>query len=60
MADGNQPNPPEQVEDKETPETLAAIRRGVADAEAGRVTSLEDVRTKLLQWNTELSSQNKR
>ncbi len=60
MADPNQTRSVESVEDKETPETLAAIQRGIADADAGRVTPLEKVRDKLLEWPTESSSRTKR
>ena len=36
--------------------TLAAIDRGVADAEAGRVVPLEEVRNLVSQWNFKFDS----
>ena len=38
----------EQQEDDRSPETLEAIRRGLADAEAGRTRPWEDVKRDLL------------
>lgn len=51
MAEPDKTSVPESVEDRETPETLAAIRRGIADADAGRVTPLEEVREMLHGWS---------
>jgi predicted transcriptional regulator len=40
--------------------TLAAIDRGAADADAGRVLSLEEVRKLVPQWISKFESQNVR
>ena len=43
----NQPVPLREDEDDET---LAAIDQGIRDADAGRVTPIEEVEKMLLQW----------
>jgi len=40
--------------------TLAAIDRGIADADAGRVVPLEEVRKLVPQWNSKFGSQKPR
>jgi predicted transcriptional regulator len=45
--DRNQPIPTSEEEDAET---LAAINRGISDADAGHVTPIEQVEEKLKQW----------
>ena len=41
-------------------ETLAAIDRGIADADAGRVVPLEEVRKLVPQWISKFESQKPR
>jgi len=41
-------------------ETLAAIDRGIADADAGRVVPLEEVRKLVPQWISKFDSQKPR
>ncbi len=45
---------------EEDEETLAAIDRGIRDADAGRLTPLEEVEKMLPQWISKFSSQTKR
>jgi predicted transcriptional regulator len=40
--------------------TVAAIDRGIADADAGRVVPLEEVRKLVPQWNSKFDSQKPR
>ena len=42
--------------EEEDEETLAAIDRGVASADAGRLIPIEEVRKRLSQWSTKSSS----
>jgi predicted transcriptional regulator len=51
--DLNQPVP---MTDEEDEETLAAIDRGIADADAGRLVPIEEVRKRLERWLTKSSS----
>ncbi len=46
--------------EQEDEETLAAIDRGIADADAGRVTPIEEVEKMLPQWISRSSSPMKR
>ncbi len=41
-------------------ETLAAIREGIADAEAGRTVSVDEVRKLIPQWISKFESQKPR
>ena len=41
-------------------ETLAAIDRGVADADAGRTVSLEEARQSIPKWISQFESQKQR
>jgi predicted transcriptional regulator len=43
-----------------SPDTLAAIDRGVADAENGRTVSIEEVRKLIPEWISKFESQNPR
>ncbi len=47
-------SPEEEVEVDD--ETAAAIQRGIDDADAGRVVSLEEVRERMGQWLSRSSS----
>jgi len=42
------------------PETLAAIDRGLSDADAGRTVSLEEARQLIPQWISKFESQKPR
>lgn len=53
----NQVVPPAEEEDSAT---CAAIEKGIADADAGRVTPIEKVQEMLKQWNLKSSSPTKR
>jgi predicted transcriptional regulator len=44
----------------EDPKTLAAIQRGICDADEGRVTPIDVVRAKINKWTSKSSSQTKR
>jgi len=41
---------------EEDEEILAAIDRGIQDADEGRLVSIEEVRQRLARWNTNSSS----
>ena len=41
-------------------ETLAAIDRGLADAQAGRLVSAEEVRKRVAEWNIKYSTPTQR
>lgn len=47
---------PVPMTEEEDEETLAAIDRGIQSADEGRLIPIEDVRTRLVQWNTKSSS----
>jgi predicted transcriptional regulator len=49
----------EQVEEEDDDESLAAIDRGVRDADAGRVTAIEELEKVLPQWISKSSSPTK-
>lgn len=51
---------PVEIPGDEDAETLAAIDRGIEDANAARVTPAEDVRKMLPQWISESSTQTRR
>lgn len=53
-------NQPEATEVEVDPETLAAIDRGLKDAEEGRSVPLEEVRKLLPQWISKFESQMRR
>ncbi len=48
--------PPVDLTKQEDEEILAAIDRGIADADAGRVTPIEEVGKMLPQWISKSSS----
>jgi predicted transcriptional regulator len=52
-------NAPNAMTDDEDEGTIAAIRRGVRDAEDGRVTPIEEVEKMLPQWISKSSSPTK-
>lgn len=52
-------NEPVPVPEEEDEETLAAIDKGTRDADAGRVTSIEEVEKMLPQWISRFSSPTK-
>jgi predicted transcriptional regulator len=49
-----------ELQADEDEETLAAIDRGIRDADAGRLTPLEEVEKMLPEWISKFSSQTKR
>ncbi len=51
---------PETEEVAVDAETLAAIDRGIKDADAGRAVSLDEVRKLIPQWISKFESQNLR
>ena len=51
---------PAPVIEDEDEKTLAAIDRGIRDAEAGRTVPIEDVRKRLNKWITASSSRKSR
>ena len=51
---------PVVLTEEEDEETLAAIDRGIRDADAGRVTPVEEVEKMLPQWISKFSSPTKR
>jgi predicted transcriptional regulator len=50
---------PASILEEEDDDTLAAIDRGIRDADAGRTTPIEEVRKLLPQWITASSSRKK-
>lgn len=50
MAELNFDRPVPELTQEEDAETLAAIDRGIRDAEEGRVVSLEQARHRLQKW----------
>jgi predicted transcriptional regulator len=50
---------PVSLTEEEDDGTLAAIDRGVRDADAGRVTAIEELEKMLPQWISKSSSPNK-
>ena len=61
MADAklNPKRPPHPIEDEDQ-ETLAAIDKGIRDAEAGRLTPITEVEKMLPRWISKSSSPTKR
>jgi predicted transcriptional regulator len=51
MAEAQFDHPVPELTEQEDAETLAAIDRGIGDARAGRVVSLEDARRYIDQWH---------
>jgi predicted transcriptional regulator len=51
---------PVELRGDEDEETLAAIDRGIRDADAGRLTPLEEVEKLLPEWISKFSSPTKR
>ncbi len=51
---------PAPILDEEDEETLAAIDRGIKDADEGRVVSVEEVRRRMQKWLTKSSTQKTR
>jgi predicted transcriptional regulator len=51
---------PVELQADEDEETLAAIDRGIRDADAGRLTPLEEVEKMLPEWISKFSSPTKR
>jgi predicted transcriptional regulator len=51
---------PAPILDEEDEETLAAIDRGMKDADEGRVVSAEEVRQRMQKWLTKSSTQKTR
>jgi predicted transcriptional regulator len=47
---------PVPMTDEEDEETLAAIDRGIRDADEGRLIPIEEVRRRLTRWNIRSSS----
>ena len=59
MAAAEFDHPVPELTEQEDAETLAAIDRGMEDARAGRVVSLEEARSYIDQWHSKSSSPNK-
>jgi predicted transcriptional regulator len=53
-------NLPVAATEKEDEKTLAAIDRGIRDADAGRVTPIEEVEKMISQWISKSSSPTRR
>jgi predicted transcriptional regulator len=53
-------NRPVELRTNEDEETLAAIDRSIRDADAGRLTPLDEVEKLLPEWISKFSSQTKR
>jgi len=47
------PNPTPMLDDPDTEAFVAAVKEGIASADAGRAVPYEDVRKWLLSWGTE-------
>ena len=56
MAEAKFDHPVRELKEQECADTLAAIDRGIEDAKAGRVVSLDEARRYIDQWHSESSS----